>query len=386
MADVKDMELVSEFARDNSETAFAELVARHINLVYSVAMRFTRNPADAQDVTQAVFIILAQKASGLRAGTILTGWLYETTRFTAMKLLRTKTQQQAREQEAYMQSTLNESSTEAVWKQLEPLLEDAMARLSAQERTLLALRFFENKSSAEAAAVLGIQEWATRKRASRAVEKLRKFFAKRGIIVPAAVLTAAISANSVQAAPAVLGTLTTTVAVAHGAAASASTLTLIKGALKLMAWTKAKMAIVAGVSVLLAAGTATVVVKEVEARQFTIGNSSFPGGDSITITSVVRSGSRIDVRGHYNLVSADTALLALYITTRTNMNVPVGPDETKTIVRGAGDFELIDPYPVPGMPHISLYSTNDHGFGGIYFGTEAEAKESRRMKLNYDAN
>jgi len=386
MADLKDMELVSEFARSKSEAVFAELVARHINLVYSVAMRFTRNPADAQDVTQAVFIILAQKANSLGAKTVLTGWLYETTRFTAMKLLRTKARQQAREQEAYMRSVLNDANAEDMWTRLEPLLEEAMARLSAPERTLLALRFYENKSSAEAAAALGIQEWATRKRAGRAVEKLRKFFAKRGIVLSAAVLTTAISANSVQAAPALLGTMTTPVAVTMGAAASTSTLTLIKGALKLMAWTKAKTSIVVGVSILLAAGTTTVVVKEIKARQFYIGNSSFPGGDSITINSVVRSGSKIDVRGHYNLVSQDIATLALYITTKTTNGVPVGPNETINIVRGAGDFELIDPYPVPGMPHLTMYTTNDHGFGGVYFGTEAEAKESRGHKLNYDAN
>ena len=66
MPDVNDMDLVREFAGRNSESAFAELVRRHINLVYSVALRFAGNSEDAQDVTQAVFIILARKAAGLR--------------------------------------------------------------------------------------------------------------------------------------------------------------------------------------------------------------------------------------------------------------------------------------------------------------------------------
>src|ERR1035441_3391139 len=264
MPDVKDMDLMREYADRDSEPAFAEIVRRHINLVYSVALRYAGNSQDAQDVTQAVFIILAQKAASLRQRSTLTGWLYETTRFTAMRFLRTKTRRQFREQEAYMQSTLNESDTDSAWRQLAPLLEQAMTRLNEKERTLLALRFFENKSGAEVAALLGIEEWAARKRVERAVEKLRTFFAWRGIRVSVGVLTGAISANSVQAAPVALAKSVTAVALAKGAAASGSTLTLIKGALKIMAWTKAKTAIVTGVVVLLAAGTTTVTVKEIQ--------------------------------------------------------------------------------------------------------------------------
>ena len=126
MADANDMDLVREFARQNSETAFAELVRRHLNLVYSVALRYTGNPGDAQDVTQAVFIILARKAACLPARTVLTGWLYETTRFTAIRRLRSHARRQAREQEAYMQSTLNRSGTDNLWRQLAQHLEAAM--------------------------------------------------------------------------------------------------------------------------------------------------------------------------------------------------------------------------------------------------------------------
>ena len=201
MADVNDMDLMREYADRNSEAAFAKLVRRHINLVYSVALRFTGNDADAQDVTQKVFVILAQKVAGLRQRTTLTGWLYETTRLAARQSLRTRTRQHARDQEAYMQSTLNEADPDSVWKQLAPLLEEGMTRLNEDERTLLALRFFENKSASETAALLGIQEWAAHKRAQRAVEKLRTFFARRGVALSASALTAAIAANSVQSAP-----------------------------------------------------------------------------------------------------------------------------------------------------------------------------------------
>jgi RNA polymerase sigma factor (sigma-70 family) len=259
MADPNDMDLVREYADRHSEPAFAELVHRHINLVHSVALRFTGHPQDAEDVTQAVFVILARKAQGLRAKTIVTGWLYETTRFTAKRFLRTQVSRQLREQEASM-STTNDSASESVWRQLAPLLEEAMASLSEKERTLVALRFFENKSAAETAALLGIQEWAARKRVDRALERLRRWFTRRGVALTTATIAGAISLNSVQAAPASLAKTATAVALAKGASAPASTLTLVKGALKIMAWSKAKTAIVIGAVVFLATGTTTLVV------------------------------------------------------------------------------------------------------------------------------
>jgi uncharacterized protein (TIGR03435 family) len=266
MPDASDMELVRDFARTHSEAAFAELVRRHINLVYSVAWRYTGQAQDAEDVTQAVFIILANKAAGLRERTVLGGWLYETTRFTAARLLRTKTRRAVREQEAGMESTMNESGSEGVWRQLAPHLEEAMSRLGERDRTLLALRYYENKSGAEAAALLGIREQAAHKRTARALDRLRKFFSRRGIVLSAVAIAGAVSANSVQAAPSGLAVKISTGALAKGAAAGGSALTLAKGALKLMAWTKAQTAIAVGVGVLLATTATTVVIKQDEAR------------------------------------------------------------------------------------------------------------------------
>jgi len=256
MPDAQDMDLVREFARHNSEAAFTELVRRHIDLVYSVALRCTRDDGDAQDVTQAVFIILARKAAGLREKTLLTGWLYETTRFIAARLLRTHARRHAREQEAYMQSTLNEAENSAVWEKLAPHLETAMWKLNAADRALLVLRFYKNKSGPEAAALLGMREDAAHKRVTRAIEKLRKFFAQRGMTLSGAAIAGAVSANSVQAAPVGL-VMTATAAAAKGAVVGSSTLALVKGAMNFIAWTKAKMAIVTSVVILAAAGTAT---------------------------------------------------------------------------------------------------------------------------------
>ncbi len=262
-----DMELVREYAASQSETAFETLVSRHINLVYSAALRQVRDPHLAEEIAQAVFVILARKADSLGSKTILSGWLYRTARFAAADALKTQRRRQRREQEACMQSTLEDQPLDAAWQELSPLLDEAMAQLRDKDRDALVLRFFENKSLREVGDALGLQERAAQKRVARGLEKLHAFFARRGIASTTAIIAGAVSANSIQAAPVALIKSITAVAVTKGATVSGSTLTLIKGALKIMAWTKAKTAIVVGASVLLAAGTATVTVKEIRGHR-----------------------------------------------------------------------------------------------------------------------
>jgi uncharacterized protein (TIGR03435 family) len=164
-----------------------------------------------------------------------------------------------------MQSTLNEPET-AVWDRIAPLLDEAMIRLGETDRNAVVLRYFENRTSLEIGAALRMNEETARKRVNRALEKLRRFFVKRGVTLSGAALSGAISANSIQPVSAAMVKSMAAVALAKGATTSISTLTLVKGALKIMAWTKAKTAIVVGAGVLFAAGT-TVTVKEITARQ-----------------------------------------------------------------------------------------------------------------------
>jgi len=258
MHDASDMELLRDYDRKGSEAAFAVLVERHVSLVYSAALRHVGIAAHAEEITQAVFIILARKAVNLRPNTTLEGWLFETTRLTALSFLRGERRRQFREQEAYMQSTVQENNDAATWNQLAPLLDEAVSRLGKKDRDAVMLRFFKDKNLREVAAALRMNETAAQRRVHRAVEKLRGFFTKRGIVLPAAVLTAVISANSVQAAPVALAKAVTAVAVAKGAAAGGSTLILVKGASNLMAWAKMKIAGAVGAAMLLSAGIVVV--------------------------------------------------------------------------------------------------------------------------------
>ena len=252
-----DMTLLREYAGRNSEEAFTALVSRHVNLVYSVALRQVRDPHLAEEITQAVFIILARKAKSLGPKTILSGWLCRTARYVSANAMTMQRRRQRREQEAYMQSILNEPAADETWRQIAPLLDDALDRLGQTDHDALVLRFFENKSLGEVGAAIGANEDTARMRVNRALEKLRKFFAKQGVDSTTAAIAETISTNSIQAAPVALAKTVTAVAVAKGATASVSTLTLIKGALKIMAWTKAKTAVVVGVAALLVASTAT---------------------------------------------------------------------------------------------------------------------------------
>lgn len=262
MQELDDLVLLREYVERDSEEAFATLVERHVNKVYSIALRQTRNPHQAEEITQAVFVILAKKSRSLPKTVVLSGWLCRTAHLAAMTFLRSEIRRSRRERKARMQTLPNEPESD-LWFQIAPLLDTAMAGLSETDHHAIVLRYFDGKSMKEIGAALGASEDTAKKRVNRAVEKLRLYLTKRGVIVPAAVLTAAISANSVQAAPAVLAKTATAIAVAKGAAASTSTMAVIKGALKLMAWTKAKTAVIAIAAVIVATGTTTVVVRKI---------------------------------------------------------------------------------------------------------------------------
>jgi RNA polymerase sigma factor (sigma-70 family) len=268
MPEANDHELLAQFARENSEaaeSAFAALVGRHVALVYSVALRRVGNPHAAEEITQAVFIILARKAKNLSAKTILPGWLHQTARLTAANYLRAEIRRRQHEQEAFMQTILTEaenSASDEIWRQLAPHLDEAIAKLRAKDRDALILRYFENKNLREVGNALGLEERAAQKRVNRAVEKLRHYFSKRGVGLTTAIIAGAISANSVQAAPVGLAKTISVVVIAKGSIATTSTITLVKGTMKAMTWMKMKFALGVGLVALIASGAATVAISQ----------------------------------------------------------------------------------------------------------------------------
>ena len=285
MQELADMELLGHYVREHSDEAFAAVVTRHVGLVYSAALRKTGNPHAAAEITQAVFIILARKAPALRPRTVLTGWLYQTTRLTAANFLRTEIRRVRRDQEAYMQSLPTESHPE-IWPQITPLLEDAMGRLGEKDRDAIALRFFEGRDFKEVGVALGTGEDAAKMRVQRALEKLRKFFAKRGVSSTTSMIAGAMAAHSVQAAPVALAQSATVAAIGKGSMAAASTLTLVSGTMKIMNWIKIKFAIGVCAAVLLAGGVATVALSDTTASPPTNRPTNLAQGRQVFVATV----------------------------------------------------------------------------------------------------
>src|SRR5215813_11046755 len=172
MQEPDDATLLHKYLECDSEEAFAALVTRHINKVYSVAMRHTRSVHQAEEITQAVFVMLARKARKLGKRVVLSGWLYQTARLMALTFLRSEIRRAGREQEAQMHTALEQNESTA-WTQIASLLDTAIAELNETDRHAIILRFFDGRSMSEIGAALGASEAAAKKRVSRAVEKLQ---------------------------------------------------------------------------------------------------------------------------------------------------------------------------------------------------------------------
>jgi RNA polymerase sigma factor (sigma-70 family) len=227
---LSDQNLVREFAESNAESAFGELVRRHIDLVYSTALRGVAGDKHlAEDIAQSVFIDLARKARILSARHGLTGWLYKSTCFAAAKAVRSERRRQTREREAYaMQNQMTDPTDEPDWQQLGPVLNAVMLELKEGDREVLLQRFFQRRSLEELGMELGLNSNAARMRVERALNRLRELLLRRGITSTAVGLTAVLTLQAVSAAPTGLAAaITSATLTTAGAATGSSILTFI---------------------------------------------------------------------------------------------------------------------------------------------------------------
>lgn len=255
----QDAALLGRYATEHSEAAFAELIRRHVDLVYSAALRLVNGDTHAaQDVTQQVFTEMARQAKPLVRHPALVGWLYTTTRRMAWHIIRSEQRRSAREQAAHtMNELFSPPAAEPDWEHLRPVLEDAMHELNHANRVAVLLRFFKNKTLREVGLELGLTENAARMRVERALDKLRLCLARKGVTSTAAALALALSGNAVNSAPA--GFVAALAGASLAGAASETGTTL--GLLKFMAATKLKI----GLSALAIAGAAVTLVLEHQA-------------------------------------------------------------------------------------------------------------------------
>jgi RNA polymerase sigma factor (sigma-70 family) len=226
MNEQTDSQLLNDYLERRSEAAFADLVCRYTDLVYSTALRTVSDPHLAQDVTQTTFVALAKQAGQVKERLALCGWLHQTARNIAAQTVRTDLRRRAREQEAAAMNEPPSNKPEIAWEEIAPHLDAALEGLGELDREALMLRYFQNKPFHAIGFVLGVSDDAAQKRVARAVERLRELFARRGVTVGAGGLAALISANAVQAAPAGLAATMSAAAFAHTALSAATVITV----------------------------------------------------------------------------------------------------------------------------------------------------------------
>lgn len=254
---MEDHDLLREYVQRQSEQAFAELVARYLDLVYSAAKRVVGEAHLAQDVAQTVFMLLARKAQALPRDVVLAAWLHRHTHYAACNALRSERRQREHADLAMEMNALN-SQEESLWQRMAPRLDEAMNCLGQRDHEAVVLRFFEKRSLREVGAALGMSDDAAQKRISRALERLRAHFAQRGIGVTSALLVSTLCTQAVQTAPAGLASVIAAASFAGASSAGATVLTF--KLIETVAMTKLKTAAVAAVA--LAAVSIPIVVQQ----------------------------------------------------------------------------------------------------------------------------
>lgn len=354
-----DRQLLRAYAESGSGEAFRQLVDRHIALVHAAAMRRCGNDSHrASDVTQIVFMALAQKARQIGPGVILSGWLIRATYFTARSLHRAEARRQRHEARAAVlrdrEAAMKQPDQEArlaeapsgmdLWERISPLLDEALAHLPSAARDVLVLRFLEGRSYADVGARLGVTEEAARKRAERGLGSLRHALKRLGITTYDQALGIALQS---AVAPPVSLELTHAVSSCIGTAHRNAH--IVKGVVKLMAWTKAKIATAAVAAALLAGGGGLVAQRLIRpsndvrvvslsgnAPEVPVPVQQVPAPYSLTERATVRNVAGEPVVGAPVLVLPKNSQ-SIGLTSDPQMGPPTAP---RTLTSSEGSFEI----------------------------------------------
>jgi RNA polymerase sigma factor (sigma-70 family) len=247
-----DAELLTRYAKDGAEDAFAEVARRHIDAVYSTALRRVGGDTHiAEDVAQEVFVALARQAAQLADHPALLGWLYTTARNIAVSVVRRERRRKTHELEAQnMQEALTKGRPEPDWNAVSPLLENSLDELTEPDRSALLLRFFGRHTFAQIGSMLQLTEDAARKRVDRALDRLHERLARKGVASSGAALAVALANHAVAAAPTGLA------ASIAGAAVAAPPTALAVGASALGIMQSTHLIVGVGLVMIAALGTA----------------------------------------------------------------------------------------------------------------------------------
>ena len=291
-AGLSDRQLLDLFIQRRDEAAFAALVHRHGPLVWGVCLRVLARHHDAEDAFQATFLVLARKAASIRAGVMVTSWLYGVAHRTAVKARASAGKRHMRERQvSHMPEP--EALPQASWHDLEPVIDRELLRLPEKYRAAILLCDLEGKTGKDAARHLRIPESTLASRLRRARMKLARSLARQGVTLPAAALATALSQNAASAsAPvaAMSSAIKGATLVAAGQSLAAGVITakvaaLTKGVMKAMLLTKLKSVVGVMVAVVVLGGVGVWV-----------GLSSADGGakqaESRAKTTVIQHGSK----------------------------------------------------------------------------------------------
>jgi RNA polymerase sigma factor (sigma-70 family) len=252
-----DAALLAAAARGSRE-ALAQIARRYVPFVYNTAVRHVRDAHLAEDVTQAVFVILSRKVRNLKRGTLLHAWLFTTTRYAARNALRMQTRRTHHETKAAATAPVSVEKTDQVPVSVDAELDDAIAALGEMDRSAVLLSYFGGKNWREVGEAIGSSEDAARKRVSRAVTQMRAFFVRRGLHVSTAAVAAGLASAARAAAP--VGLIESVACFVSAPALAGVSGTTVGGVISMMTWAKIKIAASFAGGLLLTIGLAGAMV------------------------------------------------------------------------------------------------------------------------------